>query len=219
MQQPKLVVTVIGDTSIGRGFAKVLAAAGHRILSDGSTGQHQQVENIRQSDLVVLAIAGKDLPALIAEFTEADRWRPGQLVAHTAGEYGYSVLAPAVACGVVPLAIHPAMQFGDTASDAIMIRESYFVVSAPEPALPIAQAIVIEMGAEPVTIAESDRATYFEAWSVANDFSGLVVNQAIGLLQQIGVADPRGLIGPVVRASVEKALADGHTPIEIDELD
>ena len=80
--------------------------------------------------------------------------------------------------------------------------------------MPIAEALVIEMGAEPLLISEKDRATYFEAWSVANDFSGLVVNQAIGILQQIGIRDPRGVIGPVVRASVEKALDDGHRKLD-----
>ena len=209
MTTPKLVITVIGDTEVGRGIGIALRAAGHSVLSIGNSTEH-----IAQSDLVVLAVAGSSLPELISSFTEQDIWRPGQLVAHTAGEFGYSVLAPAVACGVIPLAIHPSMRFTDSGADEIAIRESYFAVAAPEAALPIAQALVIEMGAEPLTIAEADRATYFEAWSVANDFSGLVVNQSIGLLQQIGVNDPRGVIGPVVRASVEQALADGHRAIE-----
>jgi predicted short-subunit dehydrogenase-like oxidoreductase (DUF2520 family) len=211
MTTPKLVITVIGDTEVGRGFAAALSAAGHSVLSAGD-----RVERIGESDLVLLAVSGSALTELISSFTERDLWRPGQLVAHTAGEFGYSVLAPAVACGVIPLAIHPSMRFTDSGADEVAIRESYFAVSAPEAALPIAQALVIEMGAEPLTIAEADRKTYFEAWSVANDFSGLVVNQAIGLLQDIGITDPRGVIGPVVRASVEQALADGHR--DFDEL-
>ncbi len=211
MTTPKLVITVIGDTEVGRGIAAALSVAGHSVLLVGD-----RVERIGESDLVLLAVSGSALTELISNFTERDLWRPGQLVAHTAGEFGYSVLAPAVACGVIPLAIHPSMRFTDSGADEVAIRESYFAVSAPEAALPIAQALVIEMGAEPLTIAEADRKTYFEAWSVANDFSGLVVNQAIGLLQDIGITDPRGVIGPVVRASVEQALADGHR--DFDEL-
>lgn len=205
MTTPKLVITIIGDTEVGRGVAAALGAAGHSVLSVGD-----RVDRIGESDLVLLAVSGFDLTDLISDLTERGLWRPGQLVAHTAGEFGYSVLAPAVACGVIPLAIHPSMRFTDTGADEVAIRESYFAVSAPEAALPIAQALVIEMGAEPLTVSEADRKTYFEAWSVANDFSGLVVNQAIGLLQGIGITDPRGVIGPVVRASVEQALADGH---------
>ena len=136
------------------------------------------------------------------------------MVAHTSGQYGYAVLAPAVEAGIVPMAIHPSMRFTDSSADEYAIRESYFAISAPEVALPVAQALVIEMGAEPLEVAEADRKTYFEAWSVANDFSSLVVNQAIGLLEQIGVRDARGVLGPVVRASGGPALADGHKPLD-----
>lgn len=209
MNTPKLLVTVIGDTVVGRGIGNALMAAGHSVLSVANS-----VENVQQADLVVLAMDAVELPAVVAAFTENNVWRPGQLVAHTSGEYGYGVLSPAVAAGIVPMAIHPSMRFTETGSDEFAIRESYFAVSAPDVALPVAQALVIDMGAEPLEIPESARKTYFEAWSVANDFSGLVVNQAIGLLEQIGVGDARGVIGPVVRASVEQALADGHRSID-----
>ena len=209
MNTPKLLVTVIGDTVVGRGIGNALMAAGHSVLSVANS-----VENVQQADLVVLAMDAVELPAVVAAFTENNVWRPGQLVAHTSGEYGYGVLSPAVAAGIVPMAIHPSMRFTETGSDEFAIRESYFAVSAPDVALPVAQALVIDMGAEPLEIPESARKTYFEAWSVANDFSGLVVNQAIGLLEQIGVGDARGVIGPVVSASVEQALADGHRSID-----
>ena len=211
-QPPKLAITVIGDTEVGRGMARALEVAGHSILAVANAPSA-----LSQADLVILALPDDLLTGAIEQITSADAWRSGQLVAHTSGRHGYTLLAPAVACGVIPLAIHPAMSFADEPQDAVRIRESYFAISAPEIALPIAEALVIEMGAEPLQIAEKDRATYFEAWSVANDFSSLVVNQAIGILQQIGIRDPRGVIGPVVRASVEKALDDGHR--KLDPLD
>jgi predicted short-subunit dehydrogenase-like oxidoreductase (DUF2520 family) len=74
------------------------------------------------------------------------------------------------------------------------------------------------MGAEPITITEADREKYFEAISVANNFSKLIVNQSIGLLQEIGVENARAVLAPVIRSAVEEALADGHTPIEPQEL-
>ncbi|MFS6788038.1 DUF2520 domain-containing protein, partial [Staphylococcus aureus] len=127
-------------------------------------------------------------------------------------------LGPATAQGVIPLAIHPAMTFTGTSIDLARIRESYFAVAAPVVALPIAQALVIEMGAEPIVITEDNRAKYFEAVSVANQFSAMVVNQAIGLLEEIGVEDARGVIAPTIRSAVEQALAKGHQPLDPDEL-
>ena len=122
------------------------------------------------------------------------------------------------AAGAVPIAIHPAMSFSGTSLDQVRVRDSRFAVTAPPIAVPIALALVIEMGAEPTVIAEEDRPKYAEAISVATTFSGLVVNQAIGLLTEIGVPEPRAVLGPVVRSSVEQALADGYRPLEPDNL-
>jgi predicted short-subunit dehydrogenase-like oxidoreductase (DUF2520 family) len=110
------------------------------------------------------------------------------------------------------------MRFTGTSIDLVQLRDSYFGVTAPKVALPIAQALVIEMGGEPLTISEEDRASYAEAMDVASSFSAMIVNQAIGLLTQIGVPEPRSVLGPVIRSSVEQALAEGYRPLEPDDI-
>jgi predicted short-subunit dehydrogenase-like oxidoreductase (DUF2520 family) len=119
---------------------------------------------------------------------------------------------------VIPLAIHPAMSFTGTSLDLTKIRESYFAVAAPTVALPIAQALAIEMGAEPIVITEANRKIYFEAISVANNFSKMIVNQSIGLLESVGVDNARVVLGPLIRSAVEEALAEGHIPLDPEEL-
>ena len=203
----KLTVGLIGSDVVGRTFAEALESSGHIVINDWQA-----------ADLVLLAVPSTELESQVKKLTDEDQWQPGQLVAHLAGEYGYSVLNPALDAGVIPLAIHPAMQFTDTATDLLRMRESYFAVAAPEPALPIAQALVIDIGSEPIAISEEHRAKYFEAWSVASNFSALVVNQAIGLLEEIGIEHARAVIAPAVRSSVDQALAMGHQPIDPDEL-
>jgi predicted short-subunit dehydrogenase-like oxidoreductase (DUF2520 family) len=110
------------------------------------------------------------------------------------------------------------MRFTGTSVDLIKLPDAYFAVSAPKIALPIAQALVIEMGGEPVVVEEEARAKYAEAYSVASSFSALIVNQAIGLLEEAGIENPRGLLAPVVRTSVEQALAEGHQPLDPEAL-
>ena len=73
---------------------------------------------------------------------------------------------------------------------------------------------MIEMGAEPVVITEEQRSAYAEAFEVATNFSAMVVNQAIGLLEEAGISNARGIIAPSVRSAVERALDDGHQPID-----
>ena len=211
----RLNIGIVGDGPVGKAFNQALGAAGHEMI------QRKSIPDLLEfADLVIFAIPDDQLELTISGITEGKLWKPGQLVAHTSGKHGYSILNPAAQAGSIPLAIHPAMRFTDSEADQQALREAYFAVAAPEVALPIAQALVIEIGAEPVVIAEANRKTYFEAWSVAHDFSILVVNQAIGLLNEIGVIDPRGLLGPVVRASVEQALDNGHRDfVDLDELE
>ena len=72
---------------------------------------------------------------------------------------------------------------------------------------PVAEALVVEMGAEPIIVAESDRAAYAEAIEIASGFSGAIVGQALARLAEAGVENPAAMIGPVIRTSVETALA------------
>ena len=218
---------------MGAVLGQALAAAGHQIVGIATTDAANieraeallpQVaviplpQIIQQSDLVLLAIPAEEIEKTVAGIAEAGLFRAGQLLAHTAGEFGFGILEPAVSKGVIPLAIHPAMTFTGTSVDLSRIRESYFAVAAPNVALPIAQALVIEMGAEPIVISEQDRKTYFEAISVANNFSKLIVNQSIGLLESVGVENARSVLAPVIRSAVEEALAEGHVPIDPEEL-
>jgi predicted short-subunit dehydrogenase-like oxidoreductase (DUF2520 family) len=218
---------------VGAVLGQALAAAGHQIVGIATTDAANieraeallpQVavipvpQIIQQSDLVLLAIPAEEIEKTVAGIAEAGLFRAGQLLAHTAGEFGFGILEPAVSKGVIPLAIHPAMTFTGTSVDLSRIRESFFAVAAPNVALPIAQALVIEMGAEPIVISEQDRKTYFEAISVANNFSKLIVNQSIGLLESVGVENARSVLAPVIRSAVEEALAEGHVPIDPEEL-
>jgi hypothetical protein len=45
------------------------------------------------------------------------------------------------------------------------------------------------------------------------------VNQAIGLLHEIEVVSARELLGPLVRSSVEVALAEGFQDIQPEDLE
>jgi predicted short-subunit dehydrogenase-like oxidoreductase (DUF2520 family) len=229
----RLAVGVIGAGGVGVAMAQALAGAGHLLLGITAISQESRdrVEAqlpgvevltigdvLTRAELVILAIPETELEAVIGGFSEAHLWKAGQLVAHTSAKHGYSVLSSAAQQGVIPLAIHPAMRFTGSSVDVARLRESFCAVSAPKVALPIAQALVIEMGAEPVVITEDQRAAYAEAFDVSTTFSTLVVNQAIGLLEEAGIANARGILAPSVRTAVERALDDGHQPLDASEL-
>ena len=233
MKPQRLSVGIIGAGPVGCVLGRALASAGHIIVGIASTDERSLEradalmpgvkataphDLIELADLVLIAIPAAEVAGFVAGAAAAGLWRQGQLVAHTAGEFGIEVLQPASEAGAIALAIHPAMAFTGTSIDIAHLHESFFAVAAPTIALPIAQALVIEMGAEPIVIEPASRAAYFEAVSVAQNFSAMIVNQSIGLLESIGIESARGVIGPVIRSSVDAALRDGHVDVDPDEL-
>lgn len=206
MSNSRLTFHIVGAGPVGRTFQLALEAV-----------KHIPVDTL-EADLVILAIPGEELEAAVSGYAKAGMFTAGQLIAHTSADFGYSVLEPAAKLGAIPLAIHPAMTFTGTSVDLPKLRDSRIAVSAPKIALPIAQALAIELGGEPVVIPEEARSAYAEAFSVATSFSAMVVSQAIGLLEAAGVENARDVIGPVVRSSVDRALADGHNALDPDEI-
>ena len=222
----RLGVGIIGAGRVGPVLGAALAGAGHQILGITSGSDDDKVaailpgvpvldapEVLRRSELIILAVPHDELPGLVAGYAEAGLIQMGQLLLHTDPAYGYEVLRPAAEKGAIPLAVHPAMTFLGTSMDLRQLAATYAAVSAPGPVLPIAQALAVEIGCEPVVIAESDRAAYADAISTVTQFSRQIVQQATGNLRGIGVENPGGFLSSLVRSTVDHALAEASPAI------
>ena len=166
------------------------------------------LEVVRRSELVVIAVPHDQLEGLITGLAEIGAWQPGQLVMHTDPGYGTGILGPAVAKGAIPLAVHPAIAFTGTSIDRRQLVNAYAAVTAPGPVLAIAQALAVELGCEPVVIAEEDRAAYGEGIATATEFSRSIVGQAVALLRQAGVPNPGAYLTALAHSTIDQALAD-----------
>ncbi len=217
----RLGVGIIGAGRVGPVLGAALAGAGHAIVGISAISESSRERAdamlhgvpildvpaiIERSELVILAVPAAELAALVAGLASTGAWQPGQLVMHTAAEFGTDVLGPATASGAIPLAIHPAVSFTGTSIDLTQLVGAYFAITAPGPVQPIGQALVVEMGGEPIMVAEGDRAAYAEAIATATSFSSAIVDQASALLASIGIDQPGAVLGPLVRSSVENAL-------------
>jgi predicted short-subunit dehydrogenase-like oxidoreductase (DUF2520 family) len=218
----RLGVGIVGAGHVGPVLGAALAGAGHAIVGISAISERSRdradamlpgvpiltiPELVERSELVVLAVPSSELESLIAGLAETGTWQMGQLVLHTAPEFGVGIFGPARASGVIPLAVHPAMSFTGTSVDISRLFGAHFAVTAPAAVLPIAQALVVEMGGEPVVVAEADRPAYAEAIETATTFSTAIVDQAAGILEGIGIEAPGRVLGALVRTSVENALA------------
>lgn len=214
-------VGVIGDLPAGLILAKAWAGAGHELIGVfvESADAIERVEDLmpdvpiapmaavaEDADLVILAVPYADIELTCEGLSDLGVFGPKKIIVQLSPHHGYSVLGSAARLGAIPVALHPVMHFTGTSMDISVLKNTTIAVSAPEPLLPIAQALAIELGGEPVVITEEQRAAYSEAFEVASSFSSLVVQQAVGILADSGVVEPARLIAPVVRSAVESAL-------------
>ncbi|MGB4135389.1 MAG: DUF2520 domain-containing protein [Microbacterium sp.] len=222
----RLGVGIIGAGRVGPVIGAALAGAGHAItgITSGSDDDRaaavlpgapvlDAVEIVRRSELVVIAVPHEQLPGLVSGIADIGGWQIGQLVLHTDPAYGIDALHPAAERGAIPLAVHPAITFSGTTVDLRQLQASYAAVTAPAAVLPIAQALAVELGCEPVVIAEQDRAAYAEAVATASEFSRSIIGQATSLLRGIGVENPGGYLSALVQSTVERALREASDPL------
>ena len=119
------------------------------------------------------------------------------------------MLDPATRAGALPLALHPVMTFTGREDDVDRIKGVSFGVTAPDQLRPAAEALVIEMGGEPVFIAEENRALYHAALAFAANHLVTLVSQAASLLREAGADNPNRMLGPLLGAALDNALRFG----------
>lgn len=220
----RLKIAVIGCGRVGAVLAAAWHRSGHRIVgvtarSDMSRLRAEAlvphapiVDRERataDADLVLLSVPDQVIGDLVPEMVAEGSLSAGQFVVHTAGRYGLGVLEPAAQVGAIPLAIHPALPLTGTSVDLDRLAGAAFGVTAPPSMRSVAEALVVEIGGEPVWIPEEAREGYHAALAFAANYAMTLVNESVGLLTESGAEDPGRILGPLVRASVETALERG----------
>lgn len=224
-REGRLGVGIISAGKVGAVLGAALRGAGHSIIgvhavSEDSRNRAESLlggvpvleipEIMRRAELVLLAVPDDALGGLVSGLAEAGHIQAGQLIVHTSGRFGTEVLAPALGRGAIGLAIHPAMTFTGLSMDLQKLHTCAFGVTAPGPVLPIAQALVVEMGGEPVVIREADRLTYHAALAHASNHLNTITGQSAEMLHRIGVEHAETVLRPLMQASLDNALASGE---------
>ncbi len=215
---------MIGPGRAGTALARALARAGHRVTAATAVSA-ASTERVREyfpqarltdpagvlhdADLVLLTVPDDVLPGLVAGLAATGAPVAGRLLAHASGAHGIRVLDPATRDGALPLALHPVMTFTGRDDDVDRIKGVSFGVTAPDQLRPAAEALVIEMGGEPVFIAEENRALYHAALAFAANHIVTLVAQAADLLRAAGADNPNRMLGPLLGAALDNALRFG----------
>jgi len=193
-----VTIGIIGAGRVGSTLRAALTEAGYSVVSPPD------------ADLIIIAVPDDALAGVVAELAI----RPGQVVAHTSGAHGIGVLAPAVARGARPLAIHPAMTFTGRPEDLERLRKGIpFGVTAPPDVRPLAETLVRDLGGTPEWIAEERRTLYHAALAHGANHLVTLVNEALDRLRDAGVVHPEKVLDPLLHAALDNALRLGDAAL------
>jgi predicted short-subunit dehydrogenase-like oxidoreductase (DUF2520 family) len=224
-QRPaRLDVGIVGTGRVGAVLGAALQRAGHRLVAVSAVSEQSRAraaallpgipvrtveEVVGRAELVLLTVPDDALPPLVAGLSATGSWQAGQLVVHTSGRYGAAVFEAAAGHHVLGLALHPVMTFTGTSMDLDRLADCCFGITAPSALRPVAEALVLEMGAEPVWIEEHDRPMYHAGLAHGSNHLVTLVAQAMQVLGSAGVQDPQRLIAPLLHAALDNALRLG----------
>jgi predicted short-subunit dehydrogenase-like oxidoreductase (DUF2520 family) len=224
----QLRVGVVGAGRVGIALATALSRAGHRVVAASAVSQasRQRIDRflpgtpvrqpalvVEESDLVLLTVPDDALADLVSGLASTGAPLGGRLLAHASGRHGLAVLQPATRLGALPLALHPVMTFTGRPDDVEKLTGICFGVTAPEQLRPVAEVLVVEMGAEPVFIEEEYRGLYHAALAGAANHLVTQVVQACDLLAEAGVARPARMLGPLLSAALDNSLRLGDAAL------
>ncbi len=223
----RLSIGVVSAGRVGAVVGAAWAAAGHHVIAASAVSRDSVKraavllpevplrppdEVVAGVDLALLAVPDDVLPGLVRGLAAAGCFRAGQIVVHTSGAHGVSILAPATERGVLPLALHPVLTFTGRVEDVARLGGAAVgVTSTPgdEVGWSVGAALVVEMGAEPVRIAEEVRPIYHAALAHGANHLITLVRDCVQILERAGIQPAERLVAPLLSAALDNALRHG----------
>lgn len=190
---------ILGPGRVGLSMAAALDSAG---LTVDLRGRTDGLEGLGDS-VVLLCVPDaeiRELSARLAELTERPR-----LVGHTSGATGLEPLAGAASTGT--FSIHPLQTVPDGSTDLTGCPAA--IAGSDPDSTELAGGIARMAGMEPFEVSDRDRAIYHAAASIASNYLVTIEQTAAELLGGIEVENPREILGPLVRRSLENWLERG----------
>lgn len=217
-------VGIIGAGRVGTALGVALVRAGYELVgvSTRSAASRGRVADLlpdtpvldqatlaKSSGILLLTVTDDAIEPVTRTLAAEGHLRPGQYVLHASGAHGLAVLRAAADVGAVPLAVHPAMTFPGLATDADRLPGLPYAITSPPSDRPRAEELVQDLGGVPVWVPDERRTLYHAALVLAANSLISLVAAGMEALADAGVGDPKLVLAPLVRASLENALRLG----------
>ncbi len=163
----------------------------------------------RSAQVVLLTVPDDELADLARSLAAQGAWDGGRLVVHTSGAHGCDVLTPVLEAGGDAVAMHPVMTFTGTARDLPRLIGIPIAVTASMGASLIAEALVLDLGAEPLPLSEQQRPLYHAALTHGANHLVTLVAQSQQILRHAGIEAPGPLLDGLLNAALANVLERG----------
>jgi predicted short-subunit dehydrogenase-like oxidoreductase (DUF2520 family) len=214
---------LVGAGRVGTAAAALLKSAGHTVSgvasrSAASVARAVEVLEAPRMDLdpaewpdadVVLIAAGDGAIEGIA--SRAVARLPGRVVVHFAGALGIEPLRRAVDAGAVGCALHPVQACPDVDTAIARLPGSAWGVtcSSPEAEAWASDIIRSDLDGDPRIVAEDHRPLWHAASVITSNGIAALLSSSEALLDEIGVAAPVDVVGPLAAGTVANARQGG----------
>lgn len=219
----RMRVGLVGNHPSGVVVANSLGTAGHQLVGQSILGEDRieqadalllgapildVAEIFRRSELIILAATGEALLTLIIQISDLGLGQEGQLVSHLSSDHGVEILSPLSNRGLIPLRLFPMVPLTGTGLDVNRLKGAWCAVSAPTPALPIAQALSIEMGMEPLVVSAEQENAFSRVVETLQAESVGFIKDAVDALEEVGLEEVTPAISFLAKAAVDGALRE-----------
>lgn len=187
-------IAIVGPGRVGRAAATAFRTAGYRVR-----GPSGRTESVEPGTVVLLCVPDREISAA----ADAARGK-ADFIGHTSGAIPIGDVG-------VDFGLHPLRSFVGTEGADAFHGIGCAVAGATPEALGLAEELVLAVGGEPFVLADTQRAGYHAAASIASNF--LVTLQAaaetLAVASGFAASDFRRHLAPLVRGTVENWAAHG----------
>lgn len=191
---------IVGNGRLGGSIRNALESQGFAVEAVGREFDPRALDG----RLVLICVPDDQIPNVVERLAA----EPGVplLIGHTSGATGLDVF-DSLETGEGTFSLHPLQTVPDGETD--LKGAPAAIAGSNDRALSAARELAESLGLAPFEVADEVRALYHAAASIASNFLVTLEQEAADLLAGAGVDDPREVLAPLVRRSLENWVERG----------
>jgi len=163
---------------------------------------------------IVLITTPDDAISLVANgLAETPVSWNSRLVLHCSGFLTSAVLKPLARQGAAVATAHPLQTIANPREAVKAVRKGFFCIEGDEPALPVVEAMVDQIGARCLRINPQNKVLYHAAAVMASNYLVSLTGLCVDLMAQAGVPPEQGLeaLIPLIQGALDNVKQLGHS--------